>query len=327
MSTAGALSEDEVAALVAAAKDGQLPNASAQTPVSRRRRVRKIDFTRPSKFTSDQQRRLERAHETFCRSVSTRMSAELRTPISVELIDTAQLTWANALEEVPRRSVSCVVEVAPIDGRVLITAELTLLLSLLERVLGGQTGDRAADRSLTEVDRALISRLFQTVLDELSISFGDVADLQFGIVDLETERAPAQLAPLSEPTLAITFEFKLGRASSTMVLLIPHRAIEPILKVAPATQQETDLAAGAVAAVGEAMGEVVVQLRAEVGAVNMSLGRVLALRPGDILRLDGATEEGAVTLYADVVPLQRAKLGRSGRHRAVGILGPVEEEA
>ena len=327
MSTAGALSEDEVAALVAAAKDGQLPNASAQTPVSRRRRVRKIDFTRPSKFTSDQQRRLERAHETFCRSVSTRMSAELRTPISVELIDTAQLTWANALEEVPRRSVSCVVEVAPIDGRVLITAELTLLLSLLERVLGGQTGDRAADRSLTEVDRALISRLFQTVLDELSISFGDVADLQFGIVDLETERAPAQLAPLSEPTLAITFEFKLGRASSTMVLLIPHRAIEPILKVAPATQQETDLAAGAVAAVGEAMGEVVVQLRAEVGAVNMSLGRVLALRPGDILRLDGATEEGAVTLYADVVPLQRAKLGRSGRRRAVGILGPVEEEA
>jgi flagellar motor switch protein FliM len=327
MSAAGVLSEDQVAALVAAAKDGQLPETSTHAPVSRRRRVRKIDFTRPSKFTSDQQRRLERAHENFCRSVSTRMSAELRIPISVELIDTAQLTWANALEEIPRRSVSCIVDVAPIDGRVLITAELTLLLSLLERVLGGQTGDRPPERSLTDVDRVLIARLFQTVLDELSISFGDVADLQFGIVDLETERAPAQLAPLSEPTLAITFEFKLLRTSSTMVLLIPHRAIEPVLKVAPATQHENDLAASAVAAVGEAMSEVVVQLRAEVGSVEMPLAGVLALRSGDILRLDGTAEEGAVTLYADVVPLHRAKLGRNGRRRAVGVLGPVEEEA
>jgi len=329
MSSAGAgvLSDEQVAALVAAAKDGQLPDGAAQAPVSRRRRVRKIDFTRPSKFTTDQQRRLERAHENFCRSVSTRMSAELRAPISVELIDTAQLTWANALDEVPRRSISGIVEVAPIEGRILITAELTLLLGLLERVLGGQAGERPVERTLTDVDRALISRLFQTLLDELSISFGDLAELRFGLLDIETERAPAQLAPLSEPTLAMTFEFKVGRLSSTMVLLIPHRAIEPVLRTAGATQHDDDLRADAAAAVGEAMGEVIVRLRAEVGSANMSLGAVLALQPGDILRLDGAAEEGAVTLFADAVALHRAKLGRNGRRRAVGILGPVEEQS
>lgn len=327
MSGAGVLSEEQVAALVAAAKEGQLPDGAAQAPVSRRRRVRKIDFTRPSKFTTDQQRRLERAHENFCRSVSTRMSAELRAPISVELIDTAQLTWANALDEVPRRSISGIVEVAPIDGRMLVTAELTLLLGLLERVLGGQTGERPVERTLTDVDRALIKRLFQTLLDELSISFGDLAELQFGLLDIETERAPAQLAPLSEPTLAMTFEFKVGRLSSTMVLLIPHRAIEPVLRTAGATQHDDELRADAAAAVGEAMGEVVVRLRAEVGSADMSLGQVLALRPGDVLRLDGAAEEGAVTLFADAVALHRAKLGRNGRRRAVGILGPVEDDA
>jgi flagellar motor switch protein FliM len=327
MTGAGVLSEEQVAALVAAAKEGQLPDSGAQAPVSRRRRVRKIDFTRPSKFTTDQQRRLERAHENFCRSVSTRMSAELRAPISVELIDTAQLTWANALDEVPRRSVSGIVDVAPIAGRILVTAELTLLLALLERVLGGMTGDRPAERSLTDVDRALVRRIFQTLLDELSISFGDLAELQFGLLELETERAPAQLAPLSEPTLAMTFEFKLGRLSSTMVLLIPHRAIEPVLRSTGTSEHEAELRADAAAAVGDAMGEVVVQLRAEVGSVDMSLGDVLALRPGDILRLDGAAEEGAVTLYADAVALHRAKLGRNGRRRAVGVLGPAEEDA
>ena len=325
MSGPGVLSEEQVAALVAAARDGQLPATPAQAPASRRRRVRRIDFTRPSKFTTDQQRRLERAHDNFCRSVSTRLSAELRTAISVELIDTAQLTWANALDEVPKRSVSGIVDVAPLDGRILLTAELALLLGLLERLLGGRGMDRPTERALTDVDRALVKRLLQTLLDELSISFNDVADLRFGLVDIETERAPAQLAPLSEPTLAMTFEVKLGRASSTMVLLIPHRAIEPVLRAPAVTASAAASTAATAAAVGEALGEVVVQLRAEVGSVDMSLERVLALRPGDVLRLDGAAEEGAVTLFADAVALQRCKLGRNGRFRAVGVLGPVEE--
>jgi flagellar motor switch protein FliM len=323
MSGQGVLSEDQIAALVAAANDGQLPAAGSQAPTGRRRRVRRLDFTRPSKFTSEQQRRLERAHENFCRSVSTRLSAELRSAISVELIDTAQLTWANALDEVPKRSVSGIVEVAPLDGRVLLTTELALLLGLLERLLGGRGVERPTERTLTDVDRALTKRIFQTLLDELSISYNDVADLRFGLVDIETERPPAQMAPLSEPTLAMTFEVKLGRASSTMVLLIPHRAIEPILR--SATGHDDAIIAGAAAAVGEAVSEVVVELRAEVGFVDMPLERVLALRPGDVLRLDGAAEEGAVTLFADAVALQRCKLGRNGRHRAVGVLGAVEE--
>jgi len=320
----GVLSEDQIAALVAAANDGQLPAAGTQAPTSRRRRVRRLDFTRPSKFTSDQQRRLERAHDNFCRSVSTRLSAELRTAISVELIDTAQLTWANALDEVPKRSVSGIVDVAPLDGRVLLTTELALLLGLLERLLGGRGMDRPTERPLTDVDRALTKRMFQTLLDELSISFNDVADLSFGLVDIETERPPAQMAPLSEPTLAMTFEVKLGRASSTMVLLIPHRAIEPVLRHTPNAGDDA-ISAGAAAAVSDALADVVVQLRAEVGSVDMPLERVLALRPGDVLRLDGTAEEGAVTLFADAVGLHRAKLGRNGRHRAVGVLGPVEE--
>jgi flagellar motor switch protein FliM len=125
----------------------------------------------------------------------------------------------------------------------------------------------------------------------------------------------------------MTFEVKLGRTSSTMVLLIPHRAIEPVLRAPAITAGAAEITAGTAAAVSEALGEVVVQLRAEVGSVDMPLERVLALRPGDVLRLDGTAEEGAVTLYADAVALHRAKLGRNGRRRAVGVLGPAEEDA
>ena len=51
------LDRDKVAALVEAAKQGQLPDQGA-TPAHRRgQRLRTVDFSRPTKFTSDHQRR------------------------------------------------------------------------------------------------------------------------------------------------------------------------------------------------------------------------------------------------------------------------------
>jgi flagellar motor switch protein FliM len=246
-------------------------------------------------------------------------------PISVELIDTAQLTWSNALEEAPESAVSAVVTVEPTGGRMLVCAELALLLTLIERLLGGGAGERPAPRHLTDVDLALVRRILQTLLDELSISFADLAeDLRFGLNELETERAPTGLAPLSEPTLAMTLEAKVGRTSSTLVVIIPHRAIEPVLAAAAegdVRDGETDSAG----AVGEALGSVTVELRAEVGSTELALDDVLALRPGDVVRLDRGAGQGMVTLFADAVALHQARLGRNGRRRAVQIQQPAEE--
>ena len=95
------LSPDAIAALVEAAKEGRLPEESG-TDRSRQRRMRTVDFTRPTKFTTDQERRIKRALETFCRTASTRLSAELRMPLELEIINVSQLTWGNAHAQVPR---------------------------------------------------------------------------------------------------------------------------------------------------------------------------------------------------------------------------------
>ena len=65
--------------------------------------MRAVDFTRPTKFTADQERRLKRSLEAFCRTASTRLSAELRVPLELEVINASQLTWANAHAQVVPR--------------------------------------------------------------------------------------------------------------------------------------------------------------------------------------------------------------------------------
>src|ERR1700759_288719 len=135
MSSGPTMSEAEIAALVDAAREGKLPDEK-QNP-QRRRRMRAVDFTRPTKFTSEQERRLGRTLEAFCRTASTRLSAELRVPFELEMLPSTQLTWANAHSQVPPSSTSAIFVVEPIGTRMLLAAESTLLLGAIELLLGG----------------------------------------------------------------------------------------------------------------------------------------------------------------------------------------------
>jgi flagellar motor switch protein FliM len=51
----------------------------------------------------------------------------------------------------------------------------------------------------------------------------------------------------------------------------------------------------------------------------MAIEEVLALKPGDVLRLNAPAEAG-ITLFADKVPVHRAKPGRSGSRRAAQVV-------
>ena len=88
-----------------------------------------------------------------------------------------------------------------------------------------------------------------------------------------------------------------------------------------ATNEEND---GTSEAVDAALRGVEITMRAEVADTHMSVEEVLALRPGDVVRLDGQVASG-VTVFADQVAVHRARPGRSGSKRAVQITGPVEE--
>ena len=109
------LSADAIAALVDAAREGRPPE---ETPTAAAPpRMRTVDFTRPTKFTSEQERRLKRSSRAFCRTASTRLSAELRVPIELEVIASTQLTWSAAQRQVPANSITAVIDASPIGTR------------------------------------------------------------------------------------------------------------------------------------------------------------------------------------------------------------------
>jgi flagellar motor switch protein FliM len=319
------LSSEEIAALVEAAKDGTAAPVEERT--RRPRRVREIDFSRPSKFTQEQQRRIERAHETFCRSASTQLSAELRTAVELEVLNVAQHTWASSLAEMPQATLYGVVGTEPLETTFLLGVELDAVQMMLTRLLGGVDPGRGGERAMTEIELSLARRLFGTLLQNLSVTWNELLGLTLTLTGLEPQPQGVQLVmPAGEPCLVVVIEARSEGNSSTLSLVVPYRSIHPVIEKLPSTHQHGEIAlerdpADAVA-MEASLAEVATEVRAEVGAIELRIDEVLAIKPGDVLRL-GSAELG-VTLYADEVPVRRAKAGRSGSRRAVQVLERLE---
>jgi flagellar motor switch protein FliM len=314
------LSPDAIAALVDAARDGRLPEDKPAPP--RRRRMRAVDFTRPTKFTAEQERRLGRTLEAFCRTASGRMSAELRVPLELEVLTSTQLTWANAHAAVPAHSTAAIFAVEPIGTRMLLSTESTLLLGAIELLLGGSIDGGIKERRMTDIDQALGRHFLERLLAQLALIWTDVAGLSLALETIDQHMETAQMVSVSEPTLSFMMEARLSGLSATLALLIPWSAIAPVANQFAAREDgkaggRSDHEANSVR---RAVGDVEMTVRAEVASVAMPIEAVLALKAGDLLRLNSPASSG-ITLYADKIPVHTGRPGRSGSRRAVQVTG------
>ena len=319
------LTNDQIAALVEAAKQGELPDDSAAA--RRGRRLRTVDFARPTKFTSEQERRIVRTLDMFCQTAAARLTAELRVPLELEVINTTQLTWSAAQQQLPPASLGTPLEVAPHDTRMLMTAELPFVLMAIEYLLGGAPERPPRQRKLSEIDWVLSKRLFETLTTQLSIVWQDLAGQTLAAQEVDSHVEGMQVAAISEPTLTITLESRINRHSSTLALLIPWVSIDPVAdQIAGRDLRTRADDPRAAALVQAALSGANVTMRAEVGSVEMAIDDVLGLQPGDLVKLSSLAADGVV-VYAEDVPIHHAQPGRSGARRAVQIVDRREGSA
>ena len=312
------LTPDKIASLVEAAKHGELPEPS--TGQRRTHRVRMVDFSRPTKFTTEQQRRITRAAETFCQTANTRLSGELRIAIEFEVLNTVQLTWAAAQNQLPPGSLSALIDVEPIGTRMLLAAEQSFVLVCLEALLGGSPERPPRDRRLTEIDWSLTNRLFESVVHPLSLVWQELGGVSLTVGELDPPDA-AQVASVSEPTLIVLLEARIHQQSFSLALLVPWIAIEPVVGAISGREAARPDAGAPASPMQRAMSDVPVTLRAEVASIALPVHEILALEPGSVVPL-GARAEDGVTLFAENVELARADPGAAGPRRAIQIRGP-----
>jgi len=311
---------EETSAVAADIQTAEAARAEPQSP----ERIRTLDFSQPTKFVPELRRRVARVLDPFCEALAGRMSTELRTAVELRLTESSQLTWAAAKAQLPADSIAVTVEAHRIDRQMLMNVELPFILQALECLLGGDASQAPAERRLSEIDWTLTRGLLHSMISQLSLAWRDLGGVELALGEMDIEGDAGVVVPIGEPTFAITLESSIDGRHSTISLLIPWRAIEPLaddIVGQGSTSHSTDPLEAQAVSRGVASAQVM--LRAEVGSVQMPMSQMLALVPGALLSLEDRAEDG-VHLFAEGVSIGRGRPGRSGPRRAVKLTSTSE---
>jgi flagellar motor switch protein FliM len=162
------LSDNEVSALLSELDDGGMTGGSSPESSSamvsapeaeiivdeQGRKIKTYDFNRPNRFSKDHMRTLEMLHEIFSRGFTASVAAYLRTVAEIKVVSVTQLPFREYTMSLPRPDCIFVLKMEPLDGSFLLEINPELVLTLIDRILGGP--GKAPDRSSgIDIDRAI----------------------------------------------------------------------------------------------------------------------------------------------------------------------------
>jgi len=279
--------------------------------------ARPLDFSQPTKFTTDLRRHLTAALGSFAESISQELSAQLKCDVELVLGEVSQDTWAAARARLATDAIAVGVQSGEPERALLVSVELSWVMQALECMLGGTAAQAPAERHLSEIDWVLAKGLFDTFVAGLSKVWTELEGpaLKRGELDLEGDAGVS--APATEPTLAVGMESKIDGAGSSMTLLIPWAAAQAIADAArPHSHHHTPLPGPSSEGLRSGLAVAQVLLRAEVGTLQMPIERMLEIVPGALVELSEPAADGVI-LYSEEVSVGRGRPGRSGTRKAV----------
>ena len=132
------------------------------------------DFRRPDKFAKDQLRTMQMLHETFARLFASSLSAYLRVPVHVDLVSVEQLPYDEYMRSLTN-SIINVFSMAPLSGQALLELEFNVVLSMIDRLLGGPGSMTKGSATLTDIEKALAESIINRALKDFHTAWEGIA--------------------------------------------------------------------------------------------------------------------------------------------------------
>lgn len=323
------LSQDEIDQLLQAISSGD-SEADDYKPVNDTRRIKIYDFRRPDKFSKEQIRTVSNMHETFARLTTTSLSAQLRTLVHVHVASVDQLTYEEFIRSIPTPTTLAVINMDPLKGNAVLEIAPEITFIIIDRLFGGSgdTGGKV-NRDLTDIEQSVMEGIIVRILANMREAWTQVIDLRPRLQQIETNPQFAQIVPPNEMVILVTLEIKIGEEAGMMNICIPYITIEPIVSklssqfwFSSVRRSSTTQYLGTLK---EKLSDVEMELVADIGSINVPIRDVLALRIGDVVRLDNIRVGEPLTLSVGSKKKFYCQPGVVGKKMAVQIIGKIEE--
>lgn len=308
------LSQEEIDALLEVVDDDTEISESASSESSEERQIILYDFKRPNRVSKEQLRAVKGIHDKMARNLASQVSSIMRSIVEIQLHSVDQMTYGEFLMSLPIPTSFNVFSIKPLDGSCVIEINPSIAFPMIDRLLGGVGESFEATRELTDIELNLLDAILRIVMQRLKEAWGPVTEMYPVVEAKESSPNVVQIVSQNEIVIMVVMEIIIGNSSGMINICYPVIHLEPILS----RLANRDIMLGETSAkksrnkeLNALIGRAEVFTEAILGKVTLSVGELLDLGKGDILRLDRPADDHAI------VSIDRKDLflGEIGLHR------------
>jgi flagellar motor switch protein FliM len=310
------LNQDEIDALLKGVDDGAV---AIEPPPDDPGKVKVYDLATQVRIVRGRMPTLEMINDRFARLFRVGLYNMLRrTPeISVAPVRVQKFTEYTQNLRVP--SSLNLIKINPLRGSALLTLDATLVFAIVDNFFGGNGRyTKIEGREFTLTEGRIVQMVLRQAFADLTEAWSVCTPINIEYLNSEINPHFANIVSPSEIVVVTAFRIELEGGGGELHVTLPYAMIEPIRDLLDSGVQSDRMERDESwnKTLRAEIEEAEVELVPVLGHTTLTLGRLVDLRPGDVIPCDF---DGEVTLLAEGVPVLRGGFGVSRGQQAVKV--------
>jgi flagellar motor switch protein FliM len=235
---------------------------------------------------------LDIIYDSFIRSNRVNISNRLRKSVEIKKVGARSYKFDDFLQTLPTPVCMGIFKIEPLKGAALISFDSTLVLSLVDSLLGGVGGAKVpiANRMYTAIELRLMEKIVGDALQDLEKAWAPLYSTHMSLLRMETNPRLVNIVPPEYQIVTMTLKIQIDDISGNMMFAVPYMTIDPIRDKLK-TGMQFDLMAidpQWSSRLSAELLEAPMETTVEMGNANITLRELLDLTPGDTIMLDKA---------------------------------------
>ncbi len=285
------LSQDEVDALLKGVQSGEI-----DTEVARDRLlsgIRNYDFTNQERIIRGRMPGLELANEKFSRFFRNSISNLLMKFVDISINNVEVTKFGEFMKIIPFPSSINIFKMEPLKGYALFVVEAPLVFAFVEFFFGSSNARyvKSEGRSFTHIEQNVIRKIVNIALKDMASAWSGIAQITPEFVSSEMSPQFVTIVTPSELVIKVEIHIELEDFTGKLFFCIPYSMIEPVKEILYSGIQTDKFALDQnwVAYIKELLEDSYVEIKAEIGRVQLTLGELVELEAGSVINLGKAS--------------------------------------
>lgn len=274
---------------------------------------------------------LEVVFDRLVRLLTTSLRNFTSDNVEVSLDAITSIRFGDYLNSIPLPAILAVFRAKQLDNFGLLTVDSNLIYSIVDVLLGGRRGTvamRIEGRPYTTIERSLVTRLIEVILQDAKSAFAPLTEVDFDLDRIETNPRFAAIARPANAAILVKLRIDMEDRGGRAELLLPYATLEPIRKMLLQNFMGEKFGRDNIweGHLASELWNARLDVMAVLDELQMPLKKMLDLKVGDTLFLN-TTPDSKVQLKCGEVNLTDGRVGRMAHKVAVRVESPISDRA